>query len=169
VLGGGPEPGERAVLQPAAPRRLQEPVAQPEQARRLPPARHPRAGRRPVQRQRPHDREPAGRGAHRRERRRGRAGVPARRVDDRGVDPARIHQADGLLGGERRDLPRRPMARQAAAPDGDLGIDDGHRVRSSRGVLRTVRVRECLPDYVQIFAFVSQICCTNLQCLSVAS
>ena len=107
VLGGGPEPVERAILQPAAQRLLQEPVAQTEHARLVPPARHPRAGLRPVQRQRPHDGEPARIGAHRRERHRGRAWVPARRMDDRGVDTALIHQADGLLGGERRDLPMR--------------------------------------------------------------
>ena len=55
-------------------------------------------------------------------------------MDDRGVDLALIHQADGLLSGERRDLPMRQIARQAAAPDVDLGIDDLHRVLSSRGV-----------------------------------
>src|SRR5262249_50881618 len=44
---------------------------------------------------------------------------------------ALIHQADGLLGGERRDLPMRQIARQAAAPDVDLGIDDLHSVLSS--------------------------------------
>jgi hypothetical protein len=131
VLGGGPEPVERAVLQPAAQRLLQEPVTQPEHARLAPPARNPRAGLRPVQRQRPHDREPAGIGAHRRESHLGRAWVPARRMDDRGVDAAFIHQTDGLLGGERRDLTMRQVARQATAPDVDLGIDDLHRSLSS--------------------------------------
>jgi FAD/FMN-containing dehydrogenase len=85
----------------------------------------------------PHDRAPAGIGAHRRDRHGGRAWVPARRMDDRGVDTARIHQADGLLGRECCDLPMRQIARQAAAPDVDLGIDDLHRGLSSRCVPST--------------------------------
>ena len=55
-------------------------------------------------------------------------------MDHGGVDAALIHQADGLLGGEFRDLPMRQIARQAAAPDVDLGIDDLHGVLSSHGV-----------------------------------
>jgi hypothetical protein len=45
-----------------------------------------------------------------------------------------IHQADGLLSGKRRDLTMRQIARKAAAPDVDLGINDLHRVLSSRYV-----------------------------------
>ena len=60
-------------------------------------------------------------------------------MDDRGVDTALIHQADGLFGSERRDLPMRQIARQAAAPDVDLGIDNLH-LRALLS-LRAVRVR----------------------------
>jgi hypothetical protein len=53
-------------------------------------------------------------------------------MDDRGVDPACIHQADGLLGGERRNLTMRHITRQAAAPEVNLGIDDLHGMLSSK-------------------------------------
>ena len=55
-------------------------------------------------------------------------------MDHRGVDPALVHQGDGLCGGEGRDLPMRLIARQAAPPDVDLGIDDLHGVISCRDV-----------------------------------
>src|SRR5215470_3845447 len=58
-------------------------------------------------------------------------------MDDCSVDTALVHQANGLLGGERRDLPMRQIARQAAAPDVDLGINDPHRILSSRYVPST--------------------------------
>ena len=64
------------------------------------------------------------------------------------VDTALIHQADGFLSGERRDLPMRQIARQAAAPDVDLGINDLHSVLSSRLRAVHVRGRPCTPGRV---------------------
>jgi hypothetical protein len=55
-----------------------------------------------------------------------RVGVPARRVDHRGVDTALVHEAHRLLGGERGDLAMSHVAGQPAAPEMDLSIHDAH-------------------------------------------
>src|SRR4029450_10918627 len=56
----------------------------------------------------------------------GRLGVPARRMDHGGVDTALVHEAHGLLGGERGDLAMGHVAGQPAAPEMDLSIHDAH-------------------------------------------
>ena len=38
-------------------------------------------------------------------------------MDDRGVDTTRIHQANGLLSGERRDLPMRQDCSEGRCPE----------------------------------------------------
>jgi hypothetical protein len=48
-------------------------------------------------------------------------------MNDRGVDAAFIHQRDRLLRGEMRYLPMRQVAREAAAPQVNLRVDDLHR------------------------------------------
>jgi hypothetical protein len=49
-------------------------------------------------------------------------------MNDRGIDAAFVHQGDGLRGGEGGHLAMRQVARQAASPEVDLGVDDLHRV-----------------------------------------
>src|SRR5262245_51865865 len=48
-------------------------------------------------------------------------------MNDCGVDAAFVHQGDGLLRGKGRHLSMRQVARQAASPEVDLGVDDLHR------------------------------------------
>ena len=47
-------------------------------------------------------------------------------MNDGGVDTAFVHQLDGLLRGEMRHLPMRQVARQAASPEVNLGVDNLH-------------------------------------------
>jgi hypothetical protein len=47
-------------------------------------------------------------------------------VDHGGVDTAFVHEAHGLLGGERGDLAMGHVAGQPAAPEMDLSIHDTH-------------------------------------------
>jgi hypothetical protein len=51
-------------------------------------------------------------------------------MNDGGVHTAFVHQDDGLLGGKGRHLSVREVARQAASPEVDLGVDDLHRFPS---------------------------------------
>src|SRR5262249_30599592 len=126
-LGLGPQPFQRAVVQPE-PRRIGEkPVSQTEHSRLLPPVCNAIARFRPIERHRTHDCKAAGVFPDRRECHVRRIRVPARRMNDGGIDAAFIHQTDGLLGGKRRYLPVREVARQTASPAVNLSVDDLHR------------------------------------------
>src|SRR5687767_4591843 len=80
-----------------------------------------------LERYRAEDREATRIVAYRVERQLRRVRVPGWRMNDGGIDAAFIHQPDRLRCGERRDLPVREVARQAAAPKVDLGVNDAHR------------------------------------------
>jgi len=47
-------------------------------------------------------------------------------MNDCSVDAAFVHQGDGLVRGKGRHLTMRKIARQAASPEVNLGIDDLH-------------------------------------------
>ena len=79
-----------------------------------------------TQREGAEDREAARIVAHRLEGHLGGVGIPARRMDHRGVDAALVHQSHRLLGRERRDLAMGHVARQPATPEMDLGVHDAH-------------------------------------------
>ena len=126
-LGGGPQPIERPVSQPAPQRLLEKSIAQTQHARLAPPLLDQGALVRLIQGEGTEDREAAGKVSYGLEGHLGRVGIPARRVDHRGVDTALVHEAHGLLGGERSDLTMGHVAGQTAAPEMDLGIHDAHR------------------------------------------
>jgi hypothetical protein len=48
-------------------------------------------------------------------------------MNDGGIDAAFVHQDDGLLRGEVRDLPMRQVAWQAGSPQVNLGVYYLHR------------------------------------------
>ena len=139
ALGGGPQPVERPIGQPAPHRLGKKPVAQAQHARLAAPRLDEGAPVRRAQREGAEDGEAAGKVSHGLEGHLGRAGVPARRVDHGGVDTTLVHEAHGLLGGERGDLAMGHVAGQTAAPEMDLSIHDTH--LSLRGRLVTSRCR----------------------------
>ena len=125
-LGGGPQPVERPIGQPAPHRLLKKPIAQAEHARLAPPRIDEGALVRLIQREGAEDREAARKVPHRLEGHLGGVGVPARRVDHGGIDAALVHQAQRLLGCERGDLAMGHVAGQTATPEMDLSIHDAH-------------------------------------------
>jgi hypothetical protein len=64
-------------------------------------------------------------------------------MDDCGIDPAFVHQADGLCRGKRRHLAMREVARQAGSPEVDLGVDDLHRILSLNSCASGLLDPEC--------------------------
>ena len=122
-----PKPVEGTFGQPLARRIAQEPIPQTEHTRLLSPARDACTRVRLIERHRTHDREPAWIIPHRRKSHVGRAWIPTWRMNDGGIDAAFVHQDNGLLRGEVRDLPMRQVAWQAGSPQVNLGVDDLHR------------------------------------------
>jgi hypothetical protein len=54
------------------------------------------------------------------------------------IDTALVHQRNGFLGREVRNLPMRQIARQAAPPQVDLGVNYLHRIHSKRAAGRSI-------------------------------
>src|SRR5437762_3402684 len=125
-----PQPVHRAVGHPILLVRLRKGVAQSEHAGPLFPAVDQRAVLRLVEREIAENGEPVrvfGRGFFGNL---ARVRVPARRMQDAGVDPGGIHVADAFLGTVGIDLAMGGIAWRSGRPDVNLCIDDQHAQRS---------------------------------------
>jgi hypothetical protein len=126
LLGSRPQPVHRAIGHPIGLVRLGEGVTQPEHPRPALPGVDQRAVFRPFGRKVAEDPKAVRVFGRCFFRDLARVRVPARRVQQAGIDPGGIHIANALLGRIRGDLAVRRIGRRTGRPDVDLCVDDQH-------------------------------------------